>query len=242
VTYPLFLADLADPLPAVGARVELTGDEGRHAVVVRRIQVGEVVVLSDGSGRGVRGPVVQVSKTALTVEVVDQLRAPDSALRWVAAQALAKGDRSELAIEMMTELGVTEILPWSSTRSVVRWSGERGDKALARWRATVREATKQSRRLVVPAVSAPVSTRQLTAAVAAADLAIVLHEEAAESLANLALPVGGTVLVIIGPEGGITDEEIDALRGAGAQVVRISDGVLRTSTAGVVALAGLMLR
>ena len=242
MTYPLFLADLADALPDVGARVELSGDEGRHAVVVRRIQVGEVVVLSDGRGRGVRGPVVQVTKTGLEVEVTEHLRAPESAVRWVAAQALAKGDRSELAIEMMTELGVAEILPWSSARSVVRWSGERGDKSLARWRATVREAAKQSRRLVVPTVSASVSTRQLTASVAAADLAIVLHEEAVDSLASLPLPAGGTVLVIIGPEGGITAEEIDAFTGAGAHVVRISDGVLRTSTAGVVALAGRMLR
>ena len=242
MTYPLFLAELADPLPPVGARVQLAGDEGRHAVVVRRLQVGEVVVLSDGRGRGVRGPVVRVGKAALDVEVADHLSAPDTGLRWVAVQALAKGDRSELAIEMMTELGVTEILPWSAARSVVRWSGERGDKALARWRATVREAAKQSRRLVVPAVGAPVTTRQLAEAVAAADLAVVLHEEASESLATLALPAVGTVLIVIGPEGGITSEEIDVLIAAGARLARISDGVLRTSTAGVVALAGLMLR
>ena len=242
MTYPLFLADLADPLPAVGTSVQLSGDEGRHAVVVRRIQVGEVVALSDGRGRGVRGPVVQVGKAALQVQVTEHLSAPDSGVHWVAAQALAKGDRSELAIEMMTEMGVSEILPWSSARSVVRWSGERGEKALARWRATVREAAKQSRRLMVPVVGEPVSTRQLAAAVAAADLAVVLHEEAPESLATLAVPAGGTVLVVIGPEGGITPEEIDTLVGAGAHLARISDGVLRTSTAGVVALAGLMLR
>lgn len=242
MTYPLFLADLPDPLPAVGTRVELAGDEGRHAVVVRRLQVGEVVLLSDGRGRGVRGPVVQVRKAALEVEVVDHLSTPETAVHWVAAQALAKGDRGELAIEMMTELGVTEFLPWSSARSVVRWSGERGEKSLARWRATVREAAKQSRRLAVPTVRSVVSTRQLAAAVTAAELAIVLHEEAPESLATLAVPDSGTVLVVIGPEGGITTDELHALADAGARLARISDGVLRTSTAGVVALAGLMLR
>jgi len=242
MTYPLFLATLPVPLPAAGARVELTGDEGRHAVVVRRLQVGEIVTLSDGRGRGVRGPVVAVGKAALAVEVVEHLSAPDPAVHWVAAQALAKGDRAELAIEMMTEMGISEILPWSSARSVVRWSGERGEKSRARWRVTVREAAKQSRRLVVPEVGTAVSTRQLAAAVAAAELAIVLHEEAADSLSTVALPVRGTVLLVVGPEGGITADEIDTLVGAGARLARISDGVLRTSTAGVVGLAGLMLR
>ena len=242
MTYPLFLADLSDPLPGHRDQGGTGGDEGRHAVVVRRLQVGEIVVLSDGRGRGVRGPVVAVGKAALEVEVVDHLAPRSRSLRWVAAQALAKGDRGELAIEMMTELGVSEILPWSSARSVVRWSGERGEKSLARWRATVREAAKQSRRLVVPEVGSAVSTRQLAAAVAAADLAVLLHEEATDSLSTVELPVSGTVLVVIGPEGGITADEIDTLVEAGARPARISDGVLRTSTAGVVALAGLMLR
>jgi 16S rRNA (uracil1498-N3)-methyltransferase len=155
---------------------------------------------------------------------------------------LAKGDRSELAVEMMTEIGVSEIVPWQASRSIVRWSPERAARSLAKWRSAAREAAKQSRRLNVPQVSEPVDTRQLVQRAASADLALVLHEEAQESIAEVDLPAAGTVLIIIGPEGGISAEELGELTGAGARPVSISDGVLRTSTAGVVALAGLKLR
>jgi 16S rRNA (uracil1498-N3)-methyltransferase len=155
---------------------------------------------------------------------------------------LAKGDRSELAVEMMTEIGVNEIVPWQASRSIVRWSPERAARSLAKWRSAAREAAKQSRRLNVPQVSEPVDTRQLVQRAASADLALVLHEEAQESIAEVDLPRAGTVLIIIGPEGGISAEELGELTGAGARPVSISDGVLRTSTAGVVALAGLKLR
>ena len=160
----------------------------------------------------------------------------------VAAQALAKGDRSELAVEMMTEMGISEIIPWQASRSIVRWSEERAVRSLTRWRSTVREAAKQSRRLNVPQVSEPVTTRQLAQRVANADLALLLHGEADESIAEVDLPAAGTVLIIIGPEGGISADELGELTRAGARPVTISDGVLRTSTAGVVALAALKLR
>lgn len=242
MTFPLFLLDLADPLPTAGTRVELAGPEGRHAAVVRRIGVGETVLLGDGTGRGVQGHVVEATKTGLMIEVETQLAAPYRGLRFVAVQALAKGDRSELAIEMLTELGVDEIVPWSASRSIVRWSGERADKSLGRWRSTVREAAKQSRRLRVPTVSDPVTTKQLTLRISTGELTLVLHEDATEALAAVPLPAAGTVMIIIGPEGGITPDELATFAAAGARIVSISDGVLRTSTAGVVALAGLLLR
>ena len=243
MTEPLFLLDdLADPLPVVGAHLTLAGDEGRHAAVVRRIQAGEMIMIGNGRGLGLCGVVVNVRGSDLVVEVVNHLKAATESRRFVAAQALAKGDRSELAVEMMTEMGVDEIVPWQASRSIVRWSPDRTQRSLAKWRSTAREAAKQSRRLNVPQVSDPVTTRQLADRVASADLALMLHEESKESLAEVDLPTARMVLIIIGPEGGISPEEQDELIAAGAQSVSISDGVLRTSTAGVVALAGLKLR
>lgn len=243
MTDPLFLLpSLGDLVREIGTVVTLAGEEGRHASVVRRIRPDKMVMIGDGRGHGVRGRVVEATKTGLKVEVTEQLSAPLRNRRVVAVQALAKGDRSELAIEMLTELGIDEIVPWSASRSIVRWSGERGDKALAKWRSTTREAAKQSRRLRVPDVTEPVTTRQLLDRIHEANLALVLHEAAHRAFADVDVPVTGTVLIIIGPEGGIAPDELEAFESAGAKAVLISDGVLRTSTAGVVALAGLLLR
>jgi 16S rRNA (uracil1498-N3)-methyltransferase len=242
MTDPLFLDELTAPLPMVGSRLLLAGDEGRHAAVVRRIRPGEMIMIGDGRGRGIRGSVVETGPSGLIVEVADHLAAPEEPRRLVAAQALAKGDRSELAVEMMTEMGISEIIPWQASRSIVRWSEERAVRSLARWRSTVREAAKQSRRLNVPQVSEPVTTRQLAQRVANADLALLLHAGADDSIAEVDLPAAGTVLIIIGPEGGISGDEVSELTGVGARLVSISDGVLRSSTAGVVALAAVKLR
>ena len=233
---PVFLVDGLDS-PAMGDTVTLAGDEGRHAVVVRRIRVGERVVLTDGRGLGVEGTVTAVADASLRLKVDNVRQVPEPAVRYVVGQAVAKGDRAELAVEMLTEVGVDEILPWSASRSIVRWSADRAARGLARWRSTAREATKQSRRLRAPLVGEPVSTTALAKRIAQADLALVLHEEATEPLSAVALPPAGTVLIIVGPEGGIAPMELDTFVVAGAHPVSISDGVLRTSTAGAVAVA-----
>ena len=243
MTEPLFLLDdLADPLPMVGSHVRLAGDEGRHAAIVRRIRPGEIIMIGNGRGQGVRGVVLEVTGPSLIIEVINHLSSSSESRRFVAAQALAKGDRAELAVEMLTETGVDEIVPWQASRSIVRWSPDRAMRSLEKWRSTAREAAKQSRRLTVPKVSDRVSTAQLAQRVAIVDLALLLHEEAKESLAEVDLPSAGTILIIIGPEGGIAAEELRQLTQAGARSVSISEAVLRTSTAGVVALAGLKLR
>lgn len=239
---PVFHGGLADPLPSVGSTVVLDGPEGRHAAVVRRIRTGETVLVTDGAGRAVSGPVVAVEKQRITIEVAEIRQEPAPVVRFTVAQALAKGDRGELAVELLTEVGVSEIVPWQASRSIVRWSGERGAKGVARWRSTAREAAKQSRRLWTPAVSDPLDTRALTERVAAADVALLLHEEASCELAGIELPVAGEVLLVVGPEGGISPDELAVLTEAGGRPTLLTRHVLRTSTAGVVACAGLMLR
>jgi 16S rRNA (uracil1498-N3)-methyltransferase len=241
VTAPVFLAPLADRL-AVGAVVEVDGAEGRHAATVKRITTGEQVVISDGAGRGVRGPVVATTKTSISVQVEQLLSAAEPAVRITVAQALAKGDRSDIALEMITELGATRIVPWQAARSIVRWTGDRAEKSHAKWVGTVREATKQSRRLRVPAVEQLANTRRLAAMIDDHDLTLVLHEEATVRLPEIEIPAAGSVLIIVGPEGGIAPDELQAFTAAGGRPVSISDGVLRTSTAAAVAISGILLR
>ncbi|WP_103503834.1 MULTISPECIES: 16S rRNA (uracil(1498)-N(3))-methyltransferase [unclassified Streptomyces] len=227
----------------VGGDLWLEGPEGRHAVSVKRLRAGEEVVLTDGLGAGVRAVVAEAAgKDRLRVTVGELLKEPEPALTVTVVQALPKGDRGEVAVETMTETGTDTVVPWAAARCVTRWKDERGAKALAKWRATAREAGKQSRRLRFPEVAGPLSTRQLLPVLAAADLAVVLHEEGAEPLATTPLPESGRVVLVVGPEGGIGADELAELTGAGARLCRLGRSVLRTSTAGTAATAVLLTR
>jgi 16S rRNA (uracil1498-N3)-methyltransferase len=227
---------------APGALVEVTGDEAHHAVAVRRLHEGEHVVLTDGLGTSVTGPVASTGKRVfvVTVESIDRVERPDPAITVV--QALPKGERGELAVEVLTEVGVDRIVPWAASRSVAVWKGERAAKSHGKWQATAREAAKQSRRSWLPTVTPLASTSDLAALLAEADLAVVLHEDATVPLSTLQVPVSGRIVVVVGPEGGIAPDELAALADAGALSVRLGAEVLRTSTAGVVAVAALLAR
>ena len=236
MTLPVFLVDA---LPS-GEEFVLDGPEGRHAATVRRLRAGEELVLSDGSGSLVRCSVAAVERDSLALRVVERWVEPSPTPRVVLAQALVKGDRGELAVELATEAGVDGVVPWRAARCVAKWEdGPRGAKALGRWRSTVREAAKQARRARVPFVDEPASTTQLLKRVSSSALTLVLHESATDRLSDVTLPDSGDVLLVVGPEGGITAEELDALRSSGARVVRLGPTVLRASTAAAVALGAI---
>jgi 16S rRNA (uracil1498-N3)-methyltransferase len=236
---PVFLVS---PGALSGPTVTLTGPEGRHAAVVRRLRSGERADVSDGAGTLAEGEVTAVGKDSVTIEIRATRAVPPPQPRLVVAQALPKGDRGELAVELMTEVGVDAVLPWSAERSITRWQGDRGERALSKWRATAREAAKQSRRAWLPEIAAPASTAALAKQVSAAACAIVLEADAALKLHELGLPAEGDLLLIVGPEGGVSPAERAALREAGAIEARLGPTVLRTSTAGAVAAAILLSR
>lgn len=241
MTRPVFLVpSLTGVRP--GDLVELTGDEAHHAVAVRRTRPGEVVALTDGQGGEAVGMVAVTGRRLMQVRVEEFTRheEPSPAI-WV-AQAIPKGDRGERAVEMLTEIGVARIIPWAAERSVGQWRGERGDKALARWRATARESSKQARRSWQAEVTPMVSTTELVALIGATELTVALHEQAGGALSELAVPETGTVLLVVGPEGGLSDAEVRSLSDAGAQAIGLGGEVLRTSTAGVAAAAAVLSR
>lgn len=226
---------------AVGDEVTVEGAEARHAVA-KRLRPGEAVALTDGLGTTAVATVSRASPSGLVGEISSLAVAEPETPRLVVVQALPKGDRGPLAVEMLTEVGADVIVPWAASRSVAVWRGERATRSLAKWRSSAREAAKQSRRSWFPSVAEPTSTSQVVELVRGAPLAVVLHEAAGRPLATLEPPETGEVVVVVGPEGGISDEEVAAFAAAGAEPVRLGSTVLRTSTAGVAACAALLSR
>lgn len=232
-----FYLDEALVSASVGDRLSITGSEARHAVTVSRLGVGEAISIGNGAGLVVGGTVVSAEHAELVVEVAVVSEVPRAAPAVFLVQALAKGDRDELAVQVATELGVDGVIPWTAARSISRWEGAKVAKGRDRWAAVVREATKQSLRAWLPDVLDLVTTKQLARLTDGARM-LVLEPTATTPLSALELD-GRDLVLVVGPEGGITPQELDALSAAGAEVVRLGDEVLRTSTAGPAALAVL---
>jgi len=243
-----------------GDTLALTGAEAHHARV-KRVQPGEEVDVVSGTGVRLRCEVTDVGQDEVSLTVLERSESTDTGVRTVLVQALAKGDRDLQAVESCVEIGVDGVIPWQADRSIVRWKAEREEKAHAKWRAQVQAATKQSRRAALPEVEPKLDTaglaRRVEAVTAAGGRALVLHEEATRGLGALlredplTIPAaqagdvvdqgapaasGSEVLLIVGPEGGISEQEIRRLREAGAVPVGLGPHILRASTAGAVAL------
>jgi 16S rRNA (uracil1498-N3)-methyltransferase len=231
---------VSDSDAAVGSVVHLTGADARHAVTVARVRVGERLRFGDGAGLVVEGDVVEANAgdVALRVERAERLAEPKP--RIVLVQALAKGDRDELAVQAATELGVDAIVPWQAARSVSRWDSAKAEKGRARWQSIVREASKQAIRARVPLVE-PLATTAAIAARAHSATVLVLDPAAEHPLTALDRSALTTdeVVIVVGPEGGISADELAALAAAGSRGVRLGATVLRTSTAGPAAIAVL---
>jgi 16S rRNA (uracil1498-N3)-methyltransferase len=232
-----------DALPETGELAIVDGDAGFHAATVRRIRRGETLILSDGTGGLARCAVEESGRDGLQARVVDRWQTPPVQPPVTVVQALPKTERSELAIELATEAGADSFVAWRAARCVARWEGARAEKGLRRWRAVARAAAQQSRRAHIPSVDGVLSTEMLTQrisdAVASGAMVLALHESASGRLTDLALPQAKSVMLVVGPEGGISRDELLALTEAGAVAVRLGPTVLRTSTAAAVALGAL---
>ena len=227
------IPDCADA--AVGDVIALTGAEAKHAAVVRRVRVGETITLGDGRGTWLEGVVDDVAAARVTVRIGSRRSHEAPASRIVLAQALAKGDRDELAVQAACELGVDEVVPWQAARSVSRWEGPKAVKGRQRWATIVREAAKQAHRAWIPEVAEVETTASLAAR--AVDARMLVLDPWTDTRLTGIRPDGRDIVLVVGPEGGIAPEELERLEAAGAERVRLGDTVLRTSTAGPVAIA-----
>ena len=235
---PVYVQEFPTP-PTVGEVIELTGDEGRHAVSVKRTSVGEQIELVDGHGTRAVITVTGVSGKDRLVGVVDCVASEPAPRPTVTViQALPKAARSELTVDLLTQAGADVIVPWQAGRSVANW-GKKQDKGLAKWRAAARAAAKQSRRSRIPEITPVGDQAAVAALIQAAPLALMLHEDATGKITDQPVAQVDSVVLIIGPEGGISPAELDAFTTAGAHLVRLGPEVLRTASAGMVALAAL---
>jgi len=237
VTAPVFLADGAD---LGGDVIVLDGPEGRHAATVRRIRPGERADVTDGKGLLAECVVTAAGGGQVELRVQARREVPAPEPRVAVVQAIPKGERAELAVETMTEVGVDVIVPWEAERCVARWPTDRAAKSLGRWRSAAREASKQARRPRMPEVTGAASSAGVAARIAGAAYAIVLEPGADQPLSRLPVPLSGDIVLVVGPEGGISPTEMAAFTGAGAIPARLGESVLRTSTAGAVGAAVLM--
>ncbi len=232
-----------DALPDSGELAIVDGDEGFHAATVRRIRVGEELILSDGAGIVAHCVVEETARDGLRARVVDRRQVAPAQPPVTVVQALPKSERSELAIELATEAGADALVAWQAARCVARWDGTRADKGLRRWRAVARAAAQQSRRAYIPSVEGVLSTAALVTRIAevasSGGVVLALHEAADEPLTSMGLAQADAVMLVVGPEGGIAPDELAAIVDAGANAVRLGPTVLRTSTAAAVALGAL---
>jgi 16S rRNA (uracil1498-N3)-methyltransferase len=219
---------------AVGSRYEFDSEDAHHAIKVLRIAAGEIFNLSDGKGAWSKVSVENVNKKSMTVRVLASGFEEALSQQFTIVQAIPKGDRIKESIEMSTEGGVDRIVMWKATRSIGR-----ADEKIEKLQQTAREASKQSRRFRIPEVSGVATTEGVVDVIAKADLALVFHESAIQTISKTVTAGAINIVIIIGPEGGLTDDELETFAAAGAKVVLMGRPILRSAHAGLAALAAV---
>lgn len=248
MSLPVFLADydavLRGQFPELagpGQRMRITGPEAKHAVAVVRLKEGDELIVANGHGQRAHARVVATGgKDSLEVEIIDRVDEPVPEVTVTVAQALPKSERSELAVDLLTQAGADAIYAWEASRCVAKWQGAKREKGISKWRQAAIAAAKQSRRSRMPEITGPVSTAELAERLAEFDHVLVLHEEAATPMREVELD--GKICVIIGPEGGLSEQEVATFQRLGARAVKLGPEVLRTASAGMVALAAIGVR
>jgi len=216
----------------IGQIYEFDNEDANHAVRVLRMAAGETFMLADGSGAWSQVKAFAIKKKSMEVEVMASGFQEALPTTITVVQALPKSDRAKEAIELLTEAGVDRIVPWAASRSI----GKASDK----FAITAREASKQSRRLRIPEVTDIATTEQICEAIKLSDLAIAFHESSEVKLSNCVSSHNvAHLLIIIGPEGGITSRELDQFKEAGAKIALMGRPVLRSAHAGIAAVAAV---
>lgn len=227
----MFTLFFVDDLPTTGS-YEFSNEDAHHAIRVLRMQAGDEFMLSDGKGAWSQVKATEVSKKSITVQVIESGYQEPLATTITVVQALPKGDRAKEAIELLTEAGVDRIVPWAASRSI----GKGSDK----FAITAREASKQSRRFRIPEVTELATTAQICEAIKLSDLAIAFHESAQDKLSDqISSHNVQNLLIIIGPEGGLTEEELAAFETAGAKVALMGRPIVRSAHAGIAAVSAV---
>ena len=219
----------------VGASYSFNSEDANHAIKVLRIEVGEIFRVSDGNGGWANVQVNEVTKRSLETTVLEVGRQEPLEIKFTVVQALPKSDRAKEAVELLTEAGADVIVPWLANRSISR------TEVISKFATTVREASKQSRRLFIPQLHETVKERGVIELIKNADLALVFHESAQVKLSEIITPQtkAKNVVIVIGPEGGITEEELATFAAAGAHVAGLGRPILRSAHAGLAALSAV---
>jgi 16S rRNA (uracil1498-N3)-methyltransferase len=224
---------------STGQRQVLESDEAHHATKVLRLNIGEIIKISDGVGKWVSGPIVEIAKKELYISITERGEIQAAKPELVLVQAITKSDRNKEMLELAVEAGVDRIIPWQSERSISKWQSDSEEK----WQVGIKQSCKQARQTKLPNLMQVMSTAELVKTIGSGGYGIVFHEEASTKFSELTIPNSqSSVYLVIGPEGGISEQELLSFQNNGSKVVRLGDTVLRSAHAGFAALSAVQTK